>query len=645
MILRTVILIPYKNVFKAAICLLFFLFPFQTKSQNIDSLEKSLSKLKGREKVLALADLCYYTSSSQINKSIIYGNRALNLASELKDTALIASCENDLALSYFFKGNFDSCIILAEKAYDKRLHLKKWRDAGASLSKSALAYYEKGNYDQSLTKYLKSLDLFKKANASAEAGKLQNNIGSIYERNNQLEEAKKMYLGATSFAEKEKDYEGYVMFKSNYAIILQKQGQVNEAIKIFTELIPVCETYCREEYMSQLFQAIGVCYRRLGDTKKGLEYYLKAKAIYEKIGSLTGESVININIGNCYADLKLFNEAEAHLRKGLDQAIETGNLQWQKLAYQGLYDMERLRGNFKDATNYLEKYSAINDSIYNEKTQEQLSKLQTLYNVQQKENTILSQEKEITEGKLEISRRNNLLIVLFTGLVLIISAGIFLYLKNKLKRRKELLAFQEKIQKERSRISKDLHDNMGAELTIISSALDIKAYDTEKQSDKKDLETISEQVRKASALMRDTIWTVSEEKISLTQFSLKVKEFAERTFVPKKIAVHFTNGNSEKYLRPESTLNLFRMVQEVINNAAKHSDAGNFYIDCFTGGKNEIQLRDDGVGYNTGEVSEGYGLRNIINRAKDIGAVVTTSSSGKGTVVIIQITEDSIWKS
>lgn len=644
-------MVYYKCVSKLLKSLLgiFLFYSIPCFSQNdlkhlIDSLEKRLPSLSGIEKVKALDDLGYYNSTSNIDLAIKYGNRSCELANTLNDSLLIASCMNDLSISYYFKGNFDSCIILAEKAYHIRLAKKQWRDAGASMSKAALGYYEKGKYDKSLEKNLIALELLEKAGSTVEVFKLQNNIGSIYERNNQLDEAKKMYNSSAEGALSVNDYDGYVSAKCNYAIILSKTNEVKQAVAIYDELLPLSKKYCREEFISQIYQSLGVCERRLGHTEKGLEYYLLAKDIYDRIGTLSGMSIINTNIGLVYIDLKKYKEAEEYLQLGLKQSKEIKSLLWQKKAYLGLYTLEHHKENFKQANYYMELYQAVNDSLYNQETQDKLGQLQTQYDLQQKENTILIQENTIAQNQLTLTKRNILLIIAISGFVVLLFIILFIIQRNNLNRKKEEILFQNKIQRERSRISKDLHDNMGAELTIISSAIDIKAHGIEKEKDKNDLETISDQVRKASALMRDTIWTISEEKISIVQFGIKVKEFAERAFSQKDINVHFKNTTNEFNLRPESTLNLFRIVQEIINNISKHSGAKNFYIENCVNDL-DIILKDDGKGFDLEKAERGYGLNNITNRAKDINAKLDFEiKKGEFTQIRIKLNKESLWE-
>lgn len=626
----------------------FLFFSFSCFSQDVkkitDSLEKQLPTLSGKDKVKALADLGYYYSTGNIDLAIKYGNKACELAGALNDSLLVASCMNDLSLSYYFKGSFDSCIVLAEKAYAIRLTKRQWRDAGASMSKVALGYYEKGKYDLSLEKNLKALELFQKAGSTVEVFKLQNNIGSIYERNNQLQEAKRMYNASAEGALSVKDYEGFVSAKCNYAIILSKTNQVKEAVEIYHELIPLSKKYCREEFMSQIYQSLGVCERRLGHNQKGLEYYLMAKDIYDRIGAISGMSIINTNIGLVYIDLKNFKQAEEYLLLGLKQSKEIKSLLWQKKAYLGLYTLEHHKGNFKEANYYLEMHQVITDSIYNQETQDKLGKLQTEYNLKEKENTILNQQNTIAQRELDLSKRNTLLIIIVSAFVLLLLVVLFIVQRHKLNRKQEEITFQKKIQIERSRISKDLHDNMGAELTIISSALDIKAHGIENEGDKKDLETISDQVRRASALMRDTIWTISDERISIIQFGLKVKEFAERAFGQKNVTIHFKNTTKEFNLRPESTLNLYRIVQEIVNNASKHADARNFYIENCVNGF-EIHLKDDGKGFDLERTERGYGLNNMTARAKDINAKIQFDiKGGESTSILIVLSKDSVWE-
>lgn len=625
--------------------LLALLFPSSFLTQNVDSLISILPKLKGKEKAQTLGDIGYYYSTSQVEKAIYYGNLSVKEALLLKDSTLIASTMNDLCLSYYYRGNFDSCIYLAEKAYSIRLRLGETRNAGASISKAAIAYYEKGKYELAMEKNLLALDLFKKAGSVVEAAKLQNNMGAIYERNNQLEKAMDMYYNSAKFALSAEDYEGYTSAKCNYGIILKKKGRVAESIKLYTMLLDTCKKFCREEFLSMVYQQLGVAERELGHITEGLQYYIKAKEIYDRIGTLGGSSIINVNIGNCYVDLRQLPKAEEFLKLGLKQSQEIKSWLWIRNAYLGLYKLETYKGDYKKANEYLEYYQSFDDSLYNEEMQDKLGLLQTQYDLSEKENMILNQKVTIAQSELDISKRNTQILVLLIGLLVIILFGAFFYQRNRIKVKEAEAAFQRKVQHERTRIARDLHDNMGAELTIISSQLDIKGGSIANKNDQKDIENISDQVRKASALMRDTIWTVSMEKISVEQLGLKIKEFCERTFAGKQIQIIFTNTDQQWNLSPEHTLNIYRICQEIINNAFKYAQCKNFYITIFSGGECSIELKDDGIGFDETKVEKGYGLMNLKSRASEINAQLTMHSKlGEGTRYLLTLPKKILWK-
>lgn len=626
------------------VTLICFVLPSFFLSQNVDSLISILPKLKGKEKAQMLDDIGYYLSTSQIDKAIYYGNLSVAEALPTRDSSLIASTMNDLSLSYYYKGNFDSCIYLSERAYGIRIRLGEVRNAGASISKSAIAYYEKGKYDVAMERNLKAVELFNKSGSFVESAKIQNNIGAIYERNHQLDKAMDMYYGSAIAALKAQDYEGYTSAKCNYGIILKKKGKVKESLQLYKQLLDTCKKFCREEFLSMVYQQMGVAERELGHITEGLQYYITAKEIYDRIGALGGSSIINVNIGNCYVDLRQFDKAEEFLQLGLKQSHEIKSWLWERNAYLGLYKLETYKGDYKKANEYLEYYQSVDDSLYNEEMQDKLGTLQTMFDVSEKENTILNQKVQLSQSELAISKRNTQLLILGVALLLVLLAGGFFVQRSKNKRKEAEAAFQSKVQHERTRIARDLHDNMGAELTIISSQLDIKASSVVNKNDQKDIENVSDQVRKASALMRDTIWTVSMEKISIEQLGLKIKEFCERTFAAKQVQIHFVNTELQWNLSPEHTLNIYRICQEVINNASKYSQCKDFYVSIFPANELKIELRDDGIGFDESKVEKGYGLNNLKTRASEMNAeLIMTSQVGQGTSYVLTLSKEILW--
>ena len=585
---------------------------------------------------MTLSELCYQFSSSDIKKSIGYGREALYLADKEKDSLLMASVANDLSLPYLYLGNYDSCIILAEYAYKIRLNKKEIKLAANSLSKVALGYYEKGDLKNALKYNFQVEQIYSNSNQYLLAAKIQNNIGSILEKNGQVNEAKNWYKKSAEYTYKEKDWEGYITAQGNIAIAERKLGQIKKAEKMMLDLIPICEKDGRPEQLSQIYQSLGVVYRELNDTKKGLEYYLKARTIYQEIGSDIGLSSIDANIGNCYRDLGDYANAESYLSNSLKLAKFYHSWSYMKTPLEGLFELETKKQNYKKANEYLYDLVLVKDSIYSEETKTQIADLQVKYATAEKENKLLLQKIEINESKNLIRNRTNWILILLLSIAVLTIIVFSIIQKQKEQKRKLTLENKLKLQEERIRISRDLHDNMGAEITLISSMIDTKAFQSKSINEKTELQEIANLSRKAMSNLRETIWTISDESISIERLGLKINEFATKLCYASNIALKYTNENNlNKNIEPTLALNLFRMAQEIINNSVKHSKAKEITILLYEKNNlNYLLINDNGIGFDNNQKQGGNGLNNLQSRAKE-NKIDLKIKSGSGVEVIL----------
>jgi two-component system, sensor histidine kinase LadS len=215
--------------------------------------------------------------------------------------------------------------------------------------------------------------------------------------------------------------------------------------------------------------------------------------------------------------------------------------------------------------------------------------------------------------------------------------------------RQEQLEIQAKqqVQDERERISRELHDNVGARLTHLITQIDHVEFRLGRDKTEKNventlnrLETLGENARDAMNVLRETIWAVKEEAISLENFTSKISGYLQQQFSDNlDFDVHLM-GDKKIMLTPGQALNLFRIVQEACQNTFKHAAATQINITIST--KKDtliIAIKDNGKGFDTAHSNgeEHNGLRNMKHRALEIGADFDIQSSlGKGTEVIIK---------
>lgn len=223
--------------------------------------------------------------------------------------------------------------------------------------------------------------------------------------------------------------------------------------------------------------------------------------------------------------------------------------------------------------------------------------------------------------------------------LILLTGGLVLWFNRiRYMRRIRSLETERSIQAERERISKDLHDYVGAHLTRISSDLDIHLLSRPELSeeDRESLQSTRDFTQNTVQLLRDTIWAINEDTFSIHEFAKRIETFLESylgDFVEWQVT---TEGNSEHILRPKDALNLLRIIQESTQNMLKYAQANQFGIG-FKTSANEIVLTisDDGIGMtDTVSPENSFGLNNIRERAANIGATCEIfTAKGEGVTL------------
>jgi two-component system, sensor histidine kinase LadS len=254
---------------------------------------------------------------------------------------------------------------------------------------------------------------------------------------------------------------------------------------------------------------------------------------------------------------------------------------------------------------------------------------------------------------LPILRTSFILIPAFILEILLLFLALLTRFKSLLRIQKEKieleLAAKNQLQLERERISRDLHDNLGAQLShIIRSAKWLSTHkkddnSEEKTEEKSLLEGINESATQSMTTLRDSIWTLNKEHITVQDFSERLKKFAIHQIksapnVELKFKEKIEKNNE---LSPEQSLQIYRILQEVINNALKYANATEITITLQSTDNQLItcEIKDNGIGFDVASAqNKGNGLENMTRRAEGIGAAFKIDSdSKKGTIVSCQL--------
>jgi signal transduction histidine kinase/ligand-binding sensor domain-containing protein len=219
----------------------------------------------------------------------------------------------------------------------------------------------------------------------------------------------------------------------------------------------------------------------------------------------------------------------------------------------------------------------------------------------------------------------------FIGLTVFITQKIA---RRKLKQKIGELERQQALDKERQRISREMHDDIGAGLTQIILMSD-SAKNKATAANEKELLDISSTSRRLVNNMSEIIWSLNPENKTLEQLLSYMREQLHKQLEYSGISyrIDLPDGGSDVLLSNEQLRNMLLVTKEIVNNAIKYSQADTISVSARCGqGFLHFEVKDDGAGFDLQKKYSGNGLRNIRQRTEEIGGRLTIdSAAGRGS--------------
>ena len=620
------------------------------QKKQIDSLSKLLALEKidtnyvKRKNELAWA--YFQAKESKMAKKLVLEN--IEKAKKLNWNKGIANSFETIGDFYWQEDKLDSAIILTRNAI---LFYKKTKDNFQicfMLNRigSRLLYMQK--YAESKQSFVESYDIaikirnleyqFKNIES---LGWLYLNMGNHVKSLEYLTTAEKL---AIKMKDKLKQIDLATGFANNYIALEKYKEAQNKQLEAAT-FYKLQNNDLKYTYHLAI---VANLYRKLGEPEKAekplLEVYEIQKNIKDSFNLLTTSRFL----GMLYTDQKKYKKAEKFLKESLQLADKYKNGNDKIKAY---YTFERLyfaKNDFIEGDKFQKLILKMRDSLYTAENNKALAEFDIKYKTAEK-------EAKLKEAQLEIAEKQNWIIALSLGFLGILITGGLLWrissikskaeetekLKNiEIENQKKLLSAKEI---ERQRIAKELHDSVGSQLTVVSTSLDNAFYLFENQKLMPEkLENISGEVRLAAQSLRDTIWATYNSEISVADLKSRIQEFIKKFADENAFKLEMEISGDQTVLNPIEGLNLFRIVQESLNNIQKYAQAslvkieGNFEKDNYN-----LKISDNGLGFDLSKANIGnsYGLSNMKSRAEEIGGIlIIDSKKNIGTSVFFEKT-------
>ena len=605
-----------KRVMNKKLTLLFFIVvscQLFSQSNYIDSVEQSIVNLSDEEQIKTILAIPYDKIIANTTKAEELFLTALTQVKKLNHPEFEADISNQLALIYAFLGK-----------HDKRLVYN-----------------------------LKAIKIYETIGNKSKAGETFGKLGfSMYTRD--IEKAKFYMQKGIQLLEEEHHLVALNSIYDNYGIVQEIDGNTDSAIYYYNLALDLKRNQNDSIGIPFALGHLSGAYLIKKDFKKAKEFLDESYFIRKKRKDIYGIVECLALYGDFYFAKEDYHEALRWFTDCYHSAIENKYLHAGQYAAEFSAICYEKIGDVANTVKFLKIQQTLKDSILNIATNEAIAELEVQFETEKKEKQLAEQEVMITKEQLRVKQRNYTLIGLGLVLVFLLILGRYIYQQQKFKQQKLIeenrlkdelakVRLQNELYEERTRISKDLHDNIGSQLTFIISSVDNIGYllKTSDEKLKEKLNGISNFSRTTITQLRDTIWALNKDEISFDDLKSRLFNYIESAKIAKENMVFNFDAevNNNIHFNAIQGVNIYRIVQEAINNALKYSAATTINI-SLKEMKDGLQLKiqDDGIGFHVNEVNLGNGLENMKNRAIAIHAQFQFDSAPeKGTAITLSI--------
>lgn len=647
--------------------------------------------------VFVFAILCSYGYTLWSQTAIERKIDSMSVVAASSSDSLRLSIYNQIAFYYVFNDSIKADSLLRLGIEDAQRSKNPYAESVFTNTFGILNAVHQ-EYDSAAIYYNRSLEISRKHDFKELESRAMNNTGMSAWNNGKLSEALAYFFQALELTEAHFPDANTSVYTSNIGLIYQELEEIDNALLYHERALSERRERGIEVEQIISLNNIGICHRLNGNFEKAISSYKAGIAQSLKTNSYSDYQSLHNNIGNVLVELRRYPEAIDAYHVGIDTppsgpldpyAYHVGlsalanvfilNNQPKAAAeyaekalanivtatdlnsksetlYKAASLIEAGRGNHEQASVYLDSLKSLFIKKFSDENATALADFGTKYETAIKEAALAETRASLAEREIEVKQKNNMIfgsigVALILGLL-----GYLFFNQQRLKNRQQAKEYelknalvkietQNKLQEQRLRISRDLHDNIGSQLTFITSSLDNLKYGLKDADTKVGAKITEIGIFTKSTIneLRDTIWAMNKESIDLDDLEGRIGNLLEqaRSVSPEiQFSLSFDKTIDRSYaFTSVEGVNIYRIIQESVNNALKYADAEEIHLEMFQEKGDIITvIKDNGKGFEAGTEALGNGLRNMKKRAIDIGAKLDISSNvGKGTCVTVAV--------
>lgn len=618
-----------------------------------------------------------YLHASSINSA----KRDTNAVNLLLDSAYaLESVDSKAALSVYKRANLLSKAINFSLGQAKSYHY------------SGIVHSDRSEYTQALSMYKKALAFYQQIKNKRGEGACYTNIGNLFHFQSQLDSALFYYQRSIKPFEQSAQKDALSQAYSNAGVIFQKLGQygksndyqvkavqlarmaadsvalsralINQSAVLFEmkdynkflaaarEALQISQKI-DDAYSLQLVHInMADYYKQKQDYFKAIEYGLLGLKYALKLGTPYDVADIRKRIGDLYYLRKEYKTAETFYKEALREVSTIKAPEIAAGVYFALQKMYARSGAYKKAYHYQSLAQQYQDSTFGEKQLKIINELEVKYQASQKEEALTRQRLQISQKELELqkSRRYILIAAVAALLALFSVGGLILHFRHRrrlhqkelksLRQEKEIQILQALMQgeeKERSRIARDLHDEVAGMLAAARMHMESLALQARNIVGNKGFSKAVNLLDEASVSVRKTAHHLMPEILMLDGLDKAIRRYCN-SLSNDNLKVQYDCWTPLGRLEDGFELAIYRIVQELLNNAIKHAYATRIMVQLTAyDGLLSITIEDNGVGFNPETADTGAGMLTLQTRVEALnGTIDIDAQEGEGVSIYLE---------
>ncbi len=502
-------------------------------------------------------------------------------------------------------------------------------------------YSNRSRYKEAIPYSLQALDLAKTLKDTLQQGKVAYNLGVVYYNTSLLDEAVEKFREAHEYFLSIRN-ESMAGIALSGVVNVYLNSENNDSALIYAlELLALGDTLRYSRLQLSARSNLGAIYNNLGNYELAARYYREAEPFAKRFGSKL--SLINCwcALGKSLAHLNQNDSSAYYFQKAYDLDAGENMPIMHHYCSKEYAEVLHRRGELKKSSDLLLQYIRYQDSVLAKENKEVIAGLEAKYQASQKDAEISAQKLTIAQ---RTAQRNRYLLGLLITVGLV---GFLVYrFQQNQKLQNEKIANIEKYQKilimdsmlqgqeeERKRIAQDLHDGLG---TLLAAAR-MQMQNIQREIDKLgELQLVGKTEKLIDHACKE-VRRISHDMMPSALIDLglvaAIEDLVDEIRVQKDMVFDLRLPDEELNLDNSIALNLYRIVQEVLQNIVKHANANIVELRMEKSEDNlNITVKDDGQGFDGDHLeNQGLGLNNIKSRVQYLsGQLNIDSQPGEG---------------